>query len=395
MLDRELVKTLISQVNDPAGRWSEIQPTLSSILSASHSASSQEIRGLLQRLADDVIDVSNRPDLASRVALACGALVESGHDPTIAIGAILDRLENVLLPAALNFIAACRDAALDQRQSPKRSHEPDDDHALEGVEDPRREETDPVEVHGERLSEMMPDSSLAFQSIPYFSMAAIAMLSRSVALRKATRERVKLHELLDAMGGQYGYADYLWRMVQVLDDEELVVLHPEQGKGYFVRLHGLGDNFQLHTLVAAALVGRFPGKWIRGRRPTRLEIRNASRGTEHPPEGVSHGVFNLWSWRGVDENGQLLNAQEHADFWVWNEGVPAQIPTLDGTRFLILGAPPFQRSWTASPVFPAMSGSVEVDRVLTRDETQAWLVYLAKRVAGSQASEPPRSRTEH
>jgi len=390
MLDRKLVETLISQVNDPASRWPEIQPTMSSVLSASRSASGQETRALLQRLADDVIDVPNRPDLACRVALACGALVESGHDPAIAIGAILDRLENDVLPAALHFIAACRDAALDQSRSPLRSHEPDDSHDSDGVEKPRDENADPVEAHGERLSELMPESSLAFQSIQYFSMAAVAMLSRSVALRKATWERVSLRDLLDAMGGQYGYADYLWRMFQVLDDEVLVVLHPEQGKGYFVRLHGLGDNFQLHTLVAAALVGRFSGKWIRGRRPTRLEIRNASGGTEHPPEGVSHGVFNLWSWRGVDENGQLLNAQEHADFWVWNEGVPAQIPTLDGTRLLILGAPPYRRSWTASPVFPAMSGSVEVDRVLTRDETQAWLDYLAKRVAGSHASEPPR-----
>ncbi len=34
-------------------------------------------------------------------------------------------------------------------------------------------------------------------------------------------------------------------MMQVLDDEPILVLHPGKGKGYRVRISGLADNFQL------------------------------------------------------------------------------------------------------------------------------------------------------
>ena len=52
-----------------------------------------------------------------------------------------------------------------------------------------------------------------------------------------------------------GPAGFLTRMLQVLDDEELLVLSPEPRVGFRVRIRGIGDNFQLHTLLAGSIIG--------------------------------------------------------------------------------------------------------------------------------------------
>src|SRR5207244_8017644 len=61
--------------------------------------------------------------------------------------------------------------------------------------------------------------------------------------------------LARALAGVNGSAAFLAKMLQVLDDEELVVLSPEPKMGFRVRIGGIGDNFQLHTLLAGAIVG--------------------------------------------------------------------------------------------------------------------------------------------
>ena len=72
-------------------------------------------------LAEEVIDAPTRPDVAGTIALCCGALVERGLDPTIALGPILDRLECQIAPEAIAFVAACRQAAEDEPPPPPRA----------------------------------------------------------------------------------------------------------------------------------------------------------------------------------------------------------------------------------------------------------------------------------
>jgi len=51
-------------------------------------------------------------------------------------------------------------------------------------------------------------------------------------------------------------AHWLEGLAMVLDDEPLVVLDPASGRGYRLTMSGVGDNFQLHTLLADRLSGR-------------------------------------------------------------------------------------------------------------------------------------------
>jgi len=54
---------------------------------------------------------------------------------------------------------------------------------------------------------------------------------------------------------QIDHAYWLHGLIQVLDDEPLLVLDRPGSRGYEVTISGIGDNFQLHTLLAAALIG--------------------------------------------------------------------------------------------------------------------------------------------
>ncbi len=366
---------LIRRASDPAVTTQSLQEAVSAVFSSLSPNDRQGAEELLERLADEIIDAPTRPDAAGIVALCCGALVERGLGPTIALGPILDRLESAIAPDAIAFVAACRQSAEEEaaRTAPSDDERPEDDGKAE--QEPK---TDPVERHGERLASLLPVQAQSFHALEPFSLAAIAMLSRSVESRKASWSRTALRASLDELGGQYGYAGMLWMMMQVLDDEELVVLCPDQGKGYRVRITGLGDNFQLHTLLADALIGRFSSRWLRGRRPAKADVEVARSGPLREDAPPARGSFNLWNWQGLQADGTLRDVKAAGSaYWIWNEGVPADIARFEGTRVVLLGPPPYDRSWNSVRRFPGMTGDLCVEQVLTRDEVRGFLDRLA------------------
>lgn len=163
----------------------------------------------------------------------------------------------------------------------------------------------------------------------------------------------------------------VYRVTEVMEDaaqfaavwgeslgDPLTVLHRPTGRGYRVVISGIGDNFQLHTLLAARLIGDEARGFLPGERPSAVEIAAATDGPDLTPADGITGVFNL-----VDRFGD----------WIWNEGRPADIPRLEGERVVVLDPPPYLRSWNAGRVYPLMRPSLEVQRVLAAGEAERWL----------------------
>jgi hypothetical protein len=69
-------------------------------------------------------------------------------------------------------------------------------------------------------------------------------------------------------------------------------------------------------------------------------------------------------------DGTLCDPMSGSSHWIWNEGVPADIPPFEGERVVLLGPPPYPRSWTAGRRFPFMVGDLRVERVLARGEVR-------------------------
>lgn len=207
------------------------------------------------------------------------------------------------------------------------------------------------------------EATVGWWTLPRWEMAAVAMLNHP-GVRGALGSRGELLRLLGTVEQASG-AEFtsLSHALLVLDDEPLVALHRASGTGYLLRFSGIGDTFQLHTLLADALVG---GGHVAGRAPSSQEVAVCR---ETPGQVDTVGSFDLTA----PDGGPL-----------WNEGAPADIPVVEGVRLLVLDEPSYQRSWPAGRFFPGMRGDVLLERTLDPEETERWYAHVspAKTVTG-------------
>ncbi|WP_145497730.1 hypothetical protein [Streptomyces sp. CFMR 7] len=215
------------------------------------------------------------------------------------------------------------------------------------------------------------EAAVGWWTLSQWEMAAVALLNHRAVRAGLDAEAVRAGLDEKAAGGGRGELLRLLTAVeqasgqelrclsyalQVLDDEPLVVLHRPSATGYLLRLSGIGDNFQLHTLLADALIG---GGHVAGRAPSPQEVAVCR---ETPGQVETAGSFEL-----VAPDGGRL----------WNEGTPADIPVVDGVRLLVLDEPSYARSWPAGRFFPGMRGDLILERALEPEETERWFALVA------------------
>ncbi|WP_415956772.1 hypothetical protein [Streptomyces sp. 021-4] len=222
-----------------------------------------------------------------------------------------------------------------------------------------------VDEPGEEIVERTGfDAAIGWWTLPQWEMAAVALLNHRAVRADAGGDREELLRLLtaveEASGRQFRS---LGHALRVLDDEPLVALHRTSGTGYALRFFGIGDNFQLHTLLADALIG---GGHVAGHAPSPHEVAVCR---ETPGQVDTVGSFDLTA----PDGGRL-----------WNEGAPADIPVVDGVRLLVLDGPSYRRSWPAGRFFPGMRGDVILERALEPAETERWFAHVspAKELTG-------------
>jgi len=195
------IDDLIRQASDPTASAESLREAIGPVFATFSPGDRAGAEAVLRRLAEEVVDAPTRPDLAGTVAVFCGALVERGMGPTIAIGPILDRIEREIAPDAIAFVAACEQAARDDP-----SPTPIEGDGRERAAEPNGP-PDPVELHGERIAALMPREAQSFEALSPFSMAAVAMLSLSIEARKASRSRRALRAVLDELGASTATPD--------------------------------------------------------------------------------------------------------------------------------------------------------------------------------------------
>ncbi|MER7699504.1 MULTISPECIES: hypothetical protein [unclassified Streptomyces] len=200
------------------------------------------------------------------------------------------------------------------------------------------------------------DAAVGWSTLPQWEMAAVAMLNHP-GVRRAAGSRGEALRLLGAVERASGMElKSLDHALLVLDDEPLVALHRASGTGYLLRISGIGDNFQLHTLLADALIG---GGHVEGRAPSPQE---AAVCRETPGQVDTVGSFDL-----VAPDGEQIG----------NEGAPADIPVVDGVRLLVLDEPSCRRSWPAGRFLPGMRGDVLLERTLDPEEAERWYAHVS------------------
>jgi hypothetical protein len=351
--------------SDPNSQPADAQAALSQMLKSAAQADPAQRDAAMKALAEAVPTL--KIGRAAFLALGAGALIEGGANPKQVAEPILTRTAEALT-RTLPFVAACRAAA--EAAGPSSTSDEED-------EEPEDDDSAAVERFGDQVGSTMPEGAEAFGALESLEAATLAILCRS----KETRQRAHADKRFKDAVRQLESAchlESLAKMLSVLDDEELIVLHPEQQRGYVIRIAGIGDNFQLHTLLAGTLIGDPAQGWLSGDRPDPRAVALAHNAPYDADQHLTeHGAFNLVNWFGLRPDGTLPEGTADHDSWIWNEGIPDDIAPFEGTRVILLGPPPYARSWNAGRFFPGMAGELQVVRQLSGEETRQWLARLA------------------
>ncbi|WP_280266798.1 hypothetical protein [Nocardia wallacei] len=198
-----------------------------------------------------------------------------------------------------------------------------------------------------------PEITLSWWELDNWIRAGVAVLQHPQVRGALNQEqRDYLIEQLDVLRDVADRWDKcLAYLLVVLDDEPLVVLHRESATGYRIRVTGIGDNFQLDTLLADALIG---AGHLPGDAPSAEAVAACVDAEGMVP---SEGSF-------------LFHALDGSR--VWYEGTPSDIPVTDGHRVLVLDPRPFPHHFPAGRFFPHMPAELTVESVLSEQEAADW-----------------------
>jgi hypothetical protein len=325
---------------------------------ASLSERSQAIETLAARVERGSLDDA---DGVAHVAITAGTIVETG--------APAGRLGDVLLSKIPDVLRAARRFA-DTCLGPVRGEddEDDDDNAeADAPEALAHVDGRPISVELFR-AHLAADrgGACALDRLKEWTFPTIACLTRDRALLVRAAQDAPLREVARAM--QDSDAGWLDTLLGVTLDTSAVVLHPPSGRGFRMRIDGVVTNFDLRALVEDALLARgLPGQ----RNPP--DVLAVIRGeADEASRNYVSGAFNLYTYRAA---GQDLTAPTDIPLedWVWNEGVPDDVPRLDGELLLIVGPEQPKRSWNVGRQFSALRSSVKVEEELSPAAAKRWL----------------------
>ena len=331
-------------------------------------------RDVARQAAQDFIDVSRRAD-ASEVRSALeilgrayslphtdhlplalttvGSLVERGADPTPLVAPVVEFLGRVT-PLAADFCDACI------AQIPADVDDEDD-------EDDEDAQFRQVAV---RLQSEMPQAAAAWGALEALYAPVIAVLAASPTARAQSRSIApKMNHLRAYNDG----ASWLAPMLMVLDREPILAIEPDTGLGFVGRMSGISSNFQLHVL----LMDVFPQSDARSGRRISHKTGDIVRGRIEVQQDDAPlvGCWNLHAWTALRETVALPRDHEQSstNHWIWNEGVPGDIPVFDDYRVVALGPASYARSFFAQREFLGLRADIEVERLLSADEVSAWV----------------------
>jgi hypothetical protein len=131
-------------------------------------------------------------------------------------------------------------------------------------------------------------------------------------------------------------------------------------RGFHLTMSGVGDNFQLYTLLADRLAGHGQESPF-GLESPKPEWVAAATDSPLPPTDPILRQFRLFDGLG---------------YYVFPEGHPADIAPLDGTRVVVLHAPLGRYGWTSGRIYLHMTPTLTLDRFLEPAEAADWLARV-------------------
>jgi hypothetical protein len=309
--------------------------------------------------------------------LTIGALVESGAPPDGAWPAVEEGLRDRLVHAA-SFARALL----------KRTDEDADEAALAQA--------------ASEIAAARPRDAAAWRELPAHCLAAIACLTRSPKLRKKARTDAVTTEMATALADAVDEAGLLAQVLRLLEGEEVVVFHAPTKQAFRVVVSDVATNAELAVLVGDALA-RDPksGVKLAVRLPARaIETLRGERAPGATPKEIQV-PFELAPFTALDERGELPEHEhdrgspqgdhDHShDHLAPFDGMPADFPSIEGKRVVVVDDPAHDVRIMAEPSLPALSPRVDLRGSLAPAATKRLLEAIARARAPQRKRAKPR-----
>lgn len=328
------------------------------ILSAIDGPADAAIPTILSALAPIIGTAA--PDVMSLTSHMVGYLCERGADPGPAADPFVDRFKKTVVSAYELFGAIAVRVSMPATDG---SHP----RTASGERDIYAEE-DAARV---ALASEMPEQAASWDLLTSLLGASTAIFGTSQAARHGAQSTLGL---LQAMRQSHEAAGWLCEILRVLDEERYVAIEPATGRGIRGRFSGLADNFQLNVLIMNA----FPKAEGEQDRVSQSAVDvSLGRGPQGTEETIT-GAWNLYEWPALGRDGALPppHGQVGTTHWIWNEGVPADIPAFGGERVIVLGPPSYGRTWRSQRAFAFLQGSLTVDQTLSADDVRELILAI-------------------
>ncbi|MEV6842643.1 hypothetical protein [Actinoplanes sp. NPDC051411] len=277
-----------------------------------------ELTSLVERLAPVL---ARRPEgVFARLALTAGAYVEFGASP-VALAENVPACTGMTLLLRKAFSEVWPAVNGDGRPEPNPDDPPRMRNLVKLFEDGAARAGIPAEA--------APHVAVSWFDAPHWVNLLITLLGRR-EFRDAMEPLAGLAEDAAELADRVPRAYWLGGLFAVLDDEPVVVLDPASGRGFRLTMSGVGDNFQLHTLLADRLIGDGEGGLLAGVRPEAAWVAAA---TDAPAEVAGKPIERRF--RLFDATGE----------YVAPEGRPSEIARVEGARVLVIHPPNGSYQW--------------------------------------------------
>jgi hypothetical protein len=347
----EVTNELIATARNHLATEEQLNAAAQAFLGEAVDSTKSDAEGALKSLCRH-FDLDD-PERGAFLALVCGVLVERGADPAVITEPLINRLSSLL--KAAGELATAAEARLP---------------AIVETSD----SSDPFEIARGEVEETMPEQAIAWSALDRFWHPAIAVFSRSTAAREAAQS---LRDSAGKISQYHAAGHWISLILTVLDQEPILVIEPETSLGIVGRISGIVDNFQLNTLLMDA----FPQASADLPRRVSRDAADVARGEgpQQTEESLT-SVWNLYHWQAIRADRTLPSADQmdsSDEFWIWNEGVPADIALFEGYRVVLLGPPSYPRSWQSQRMFEGLPANLHCERVLTPTEIDEWLQRMS------------------
>ena len=335
--------------------FEELQLAAGIVVNAGASATEDERNQAIAKMTDAIL--ASSPMRCAIVSLTCGALVEQGAHPKLAIDHIRTRLGEMLGNGTV-FANACISLAEKNGKFEDKDYTPE-----QAVAD-----------YADQVAGTMSDKAGAYAALDLLCRPMIAMAARSMVALQGAQEDGLLVSRLKKFPVEIPMLSWLRQLLMVLVGEPLLVLHPVLKRGYHVQINGIVGNFQLFTLLEDALIGDLDQGWLPGNKPPAHIVESVRR--QMPESFPANNQFNCSNWQALNPDG-TLNVYEAMPHWIWGEGAPADIEKFDGVRVVLLSDPPYLRSFNMTAPFAGLEAELRVEAILPEDEVFEWLERIA------------------